>query len=43
MKDSALTSNRTILRGNKDNMTIEPTNVHKTLAKYILADGFDLV
>ena len=24
-------------------MTIEPTDVHKTLAKYMLADGFDLV
>ena len=24
-------------------MTIEPTNVHKTLAKHILVDGFDLV
>jgi L-lysine 6-transaminase len=24
-------------------MSIEPKNVHKTLAKYILADGFDLV
>ena len=24
-------------------MTIEPANVHKTLGKYILADGFDLV
>ena len=24
-------------------MSIKPTDVHKTLGKYMLADGFDLV
>ena len=24
-------------------MTMKPTDVHKTLSKYMLADGFDLV
>ncbi len=40
--DTALTGISHILTG-VNSMTVEPKNVHNTLSKYMLADGFDLV
>jgi L-lysine 6-transaminase len=42
MKDTALTYSNYVLMGVHD-MSIEPKDVHKTLSKYLLVDGFDLV
>ncbi|NOR17392.1 L-lysine 6-transaminase, partial [candidate division WOR-3 bacterium] len=41
MKDTALTN--TLVNREVKSMSIKPTEVHKTLSKHMLADGFDLV
>ncbi|UCD14511.1 MAG: L-lysine 6-transaminase [Thermoplasmatales archaeon] len=41
MTNTGLTGNSSILTGN--DMTIEPGDVHKTLSRYMLTDGLDLV